>query len=90
MNGADIRVHPNLFHSVLEPTNAPWQVIREPEGIRVLVAGAVNAADVARMLERGLVAAGVAPLPLLVTEVSAIPRTALGKAPLVRVEVRAR
>ena len=85
-DGAEVRVHPNLFHAVLEPMNAPWQVIRESDAIRVLVAGSVPVADLERDLIRRLAAAGVRLPRLSVVQVSTIPRTALGKAPLVRVQ----
>lgn len=27
--GGSVRIHPNLFHAVLEGTGGPWQVVRE-------------------------------------------------------------
>ena len=86
IDGGDVRVHPNVFHGVLEPVNAPWQVVRKPDSIVVLVAGPVSVTELERDVAAALRGAGAAPLAVSVSQVPAIPRTALGKAPLVRVE----
>lgn len=82
--GGTVQIHPNLFHTVLEAADAPWQVIRYPDRLQILVAGPVEPA-LQLKVERALAAAGAAPLPMAIERVAAIPRTALGKAPLVRV-----
>lgn len=82
ITGGVVRVHPNVFHSVLEATGGPWQVISHPNGVEVLIAGEPNGMDA--RLARALASTGAAPQQLVVRRVSGIPRTALGKAPLVR------
>lgn len=84
---APIVIHPNVSHRVLEaaPVKA-WQVVQEEEDrLRVLVAGASE--DVARTIERALtddLRARGALAEVEVERVDVMPRTALGKAPLVR------
>lgn len=82
--GGEVRIHPNLFHGVLEAADAPWQVIRHPDRLEILVAGPVDADVFQSRLTQALGAAGAQALPITVERVAAIPRTALGKAPLVR------
>ena len=86
--GSTISVHPNVFHRVLEPAPVrEWQVIQEPDRIRVLLVGPrvpLSPADVARDIERALRGADVDPPRIDVEIADAITRTALGKAPLVR------
>lgn len=84
---AGVTVHPNVFHGALERLPvAGWQVIEEGGGLRLLLAGATSSdatvtADAVRLaLER----VGVHDIPITVDLVGAIPRTALGKAPLIR------
>jgi phenylacetate-CoA ligase len=85
---AGTTVHPNVFHSVLERLPvAGWQVIEEDGRLRVLLATdgtglepAVVAATVVSALER----VGARDVRVEAQLINAIPRTALGKAPLVR------
>ncbi len=65
-----------------------WQVIDEREGLRVLPAGAriVDPAAVTASLTQALERVGAAGVPVQAALVDSIPRTALGKAPLVRRE----
>jgi phenylacetate-coenzyme A ligase PaaK-like adenylate-forming protein len=81
-----VRVHPNVFHAALEPTGGPWQVVREPHRLRILLAdeGRTDAALLIVRLREALAAAGAAGIALSIEHVVAIPRTRLGKAPLVR------
>ncbi len=83
-----IAIHPNVFHSALEPVPvAAWQVVEETGGLLVLLAqptdGVVDA-DVATSVRAALQQAGADGVQVRVERVEAIPRTALGKAPLVR------
>ena len=83
-----IAIHPNVFHSALEPVPvAAWQVVEETDGLLVLLAqptdGVVDA-DVATSVRVALQQAGADGVRVRVERVEAIPRTALGKAPLVR------
>jgi len=86
LNG--IAIHPNVFHSALESVPvAAWQVVEEPDGLMVLLAqptdGVVDA-DVASDVVAALRQSGADNVRVQVERVAAIPRTALGKAPLVR------
>ena len=85
---AGVSVHPNVFHAVLERLDlAGWQVVDVGGRLRVLLARpspgvdpAVVDNDIAGALER----VGVRGIPVEIEIVDEIPRTALGKAPLVR------
>jgi putative adenylate-forming enzyme len=82
-----VTVHPNVFHGALERLPvAGWQVIDEGDCLRVLLAGAANidAAVTADLVQRALEAVGVRGIHVTVNFVDSIPRTALGKAPLIR------
>jgi phenylacetate-CoA ligase len=82
-----VTVHPNVFHGALERLPvAGWQVIDEGDRVRVLLAGAasVDAAVTADSVQRALEAVGVRGVQVTVDLVDSIPRTALGKAPLIR------
>lgn len=79
-----VRVHPNVFHAALTAGRGPWQVISHPDGLEVLVTA--DAPGLEARLAQALAAAGAAPPRLVVRVVSEIPRTALGKAPLVRID----
>lgn len=85
---AGVTVHPNVFHRVLETLpGAGWQVIEEEGRLRVLLAGAppnVDPTVVQVRLDTALGRLGVREIPIQVERVDAIPRTRLGKAPLIR------
>jgi hypothetical protein len=82
-----VTVQPNVFAAVLERLPlAGWQVIEENGRLRVLLAGQHNGLnpetvrmDVAAALDR----VGADDVAITAEVVDAIPRTALGKAPLV-------
>jgi phenylacetate-CoA ligase len=86
--GGTISIHPNLFHDLLEPLPVQgWQVLEEPEVIRVLLAhpaATIDLAglrlDVVRMLERQ----GAAARAVRIEQVEAVVKTAMGKAPLIK------
>ena len=87
VSGELVSIHPNVFHAVLEglPVQA-WQVVEEPERLRVLLArpfGAIDtdrlAVELALALKRRGVTHSVA-----VERVETVIRTAMGKAPLVK------
>lgn len=84
---AGVRVHPNVFEIALGRVQATgWQVVETDGRLRVLLAGAaagVDEAGVAARVVSGLRAVGVLDVPISVERVAGIPRTALGKAPLV-------
>jgi phenylacetate-CoA ligase len=85
---AGVRVHPNVFHAVLERLDlAGWQVIDEDGRLRVLLArpsAGVDPAAVSMGISAELQRVGVRGIPVEVKIVDEVPRTALGKAPLVR------
>lgn len=82
-----VAVHPNVFHGALERLPvAGWQVIDEGGRVRVLLAGAANVdtAVTAESVRAALERVGARDVEVTVDLVDAIPRTALGKAPLIR------
>src|SRR5215208_5878518 len=86
-NGPTRTVQPLVFHHVMDGvTAAGWQVKQHPDGrLEVLVAQpqGLDGAALVAALRSALVGQGVQPPPIQVQEVPAIPRTALGKAPLI-------
>jgi len=83
-----VQVHPNVFHSVLDEVPVSgWQVIHERDSLNILLAGAGAAVDedtVRVDIEVALRSVGVHRYQVRVAKVDTIPRTTLGKAPLVR------
>ena len=82
-----VSVHPNVFHGALERLPvAGWQVIDEGGRVRVLLAGAadVDVTIAAESVRLALERVGAQSIPVAVDRVDAIPRTALGKARLIR------
>jgi hypothetical protein len=81
-----VRVHPVVFHRVLDLQDAAgWQVRQGEHDLTVLVAGpgpGVDAAAVDRSVRVALAAAG-ARVPVTVAVVDAIPAGPAGKRPLV-------
>lgn len=80
-------VEPIVLHHVMDPvTAAAWQVVHEPDRLEILLVrpDRVDPAELVTAVRSALAARGVAPPPVAVREVDAIPRTALGKAPLIR------
>lgn len=83
--GGEVAVHPNVFKEVFEqfPTGE-WQVVQEPEGLRVLVVGLSDEdSDLEAVLRQALAERGVV-VPVALERVATIPRSAVGKAPLVK------
>jgi phenylacetate-CoA ligase len=87
-SGGFVRIHPNLFHKILEPLPLQaWQVIEEPDAIRVLLArpeGLVDTLDISSEIERALQENGALARPIHIERVEEVTKTALGKAPLIR------
>jgi putative adenylate-forming enzyme len=82
-----VAVFPNVFHSALERLPvAGWQVIDEGGRLRVLLAGgpSIDTAATVESVRLALARVGVVDVSVQVDLVDAIPRTALGKAPLIR------
>jgi phenylacetate-CoA ligase len=87
---AGVAVHPNLFHGVLERLDlAGWQVIETDGRLRVLLArpnAGLNVADLNATIRSALERVGVRGIAIECEVVDAIPRTVMGKAPLIRRE----
>jgi putative adenylate-forming enzyme len=91
IEGGEVDVRPLVVHRVLDAVDVrAWQVVSSrSRGIRVLLAGARTSVDdreVAAALRGALERAGARAPSIAVERVEAIPRTAMGKAPLIRVE----
>jgi phenylacetate-CoA ligase len=86
--GGQIRVQPAVFHSVMDAVPAEgWQLVQEPGGLAVLLAGAPDAFDddgLAGRLMHELWSRGAQAPHIEVQRLRTIPRTALGKAPLIK------
>jgi putative adenylate-forming enzyme len=87
--GGTISVHPVVVHQALDGVRAAaWQVIREDDrALRVLIAGAYpdfEERPLTDALSRALAKLGADEVRIEIAKVAAIPRTALGKAPLIK------
>ena len=84
---AGARVYPNVFHAALDQLDlGGWQVIAVEHGIDVRVvrgSAPIVTGDLAARLRAELQRAGVTAAAVSVHEVDDIPRTALGKQPLI-------
>lgn len=82
-----MRLHPGVFHRVLDLLHAEaWQVRQEEHSVRVLIVSpyaSVDRAAVAARLREALRVAGAAPVDVLVEDVLSISADASGKRPLV-------
>jgi phenylacetate-coenzyme A ligase PaaK-like adenylate-forming protein len=85
--GGQLRtVQPLVFHHIMDKINvAGWQIIQKSDRLAVLLAkpGSLDAAALATDIRSALSAQGVHPPDVEIKEVVAIPRTPLGKAPLI-------
>ncbi|TMS00331.1 phenylacetate--CoA ligase family protein [Nonomuraea basaltis] len=85
--GGSIRVHPVVFHQVLDLLDAAgWQVRQEDKALEILVAApgaGFDPADTARLVQAALASAGALPPEVRVTIVDTIPAGASGKRPLI-------
>jgi phenylacetate-CoA ligase len=90
-SGGKVSVQPIVFHRVMDAVPAGgWQVAQGPEGLTVLLSGVRGGfADAALIvsLQRELEAQGAIVPPVKVSRVPDIPRTTVGKAPLIKAEV---
>ncbi|MGI5132820.1 phenylacetate--CoA ligase family protein [Pseudonocardia sp. CA-107938] len=79
-------VQPVVFHHVMDRVSAAgWQIVQRPDGLDVLLAHPrrVDPLRLAAALRTALAEHGVTAPEIRIQHVSAIPRTALGKAPLI-------
>ena len=92
-SGGQIAVQPIVFHRVMDGVPAGgWQVAQEREELNVLLSGVREGfadATLVDSLRRELEAQGALVPPVRVRRVPAIPRTTVGKAPLIRSDVHA-
>jgi phenylacetate-CoA ligase len=87
-SGGQVVLQPVVFHKVMDtvPVTA-WQIVQVADGITILVVGLAEGSDpdrIARRVSEVLVRVGATEQPIRVERVDAIPRTVLGKAPLIR------
>ena len=86
--GGQVSVQPIVFHRVMDAVPAGgWQVVQGPEGLTVLLSGVREGfADDALIdsLRRELGTQGAIVPPVKVRRVPNIPRTTVGKAPLIK------
>ena len=82
-------MHPNVFHGVMDsvPVSA-WQIVLRRDGLHVLITdGLKDQETFVGLLRNALETQSVKVPDITVEVVSAVPRTANGKAPLIRSEV---
>lgn len=86
-DGAGRVVRPVVFHHVMDRISAAgWQIVQHADRLEVLLARPqeVDQPALVTVLQAALTAQGVVTPSVQIREVAAIPRTALGKAPLIR------
>jgi phenylacetate-CoA ligase len=87
-SGGQVSVQPIVFHRVMDAVPAGgWQVAQGPEGLTVLLSGVREGFADSTMvdsLKRELAAQGAIVPPVKVRRVATIPRTKVGKAPLIK------
>jgi phenylacetate-coenzyme A ligase PaaK-like adenylate-forming protein len=92
-SGGQVSVQPIIFHRVMDAVPAGgWQVVQGTEGLTVLLSGVrEDFADAALIdsLRRELEVQGVIVPPVKVRRVPTIPRTTVGKAPLIKASLPA-
>jgi len=93
LNGGEVRIDPIFFEPLLGPIRAlAWQVVQEPDELVVRFSGlssGVSCEQIGEMLRRELRARGASAPRITVLSVAEIPRTAGGKAPLVKSQIPA-
>jgi phenylacetate-coenzyme A ligase PaaK-like adenylate-forming protein len=90
-SGGKVSVQPIVFHRVMDAVPAGgWQIVEGTEGLTVLLSGVREGfadATLIDSLRRELAAQGAIAPPVKVRRVANIPRTAVGKAPLIKSRV---
>ncbi|HEX6708685.1 MAG TPA: hypothetical protein VF068_00010 [Rubrobacter sp.] len=91
-SGGEVSVQPIVFHRVMDAVPAgEWQIAQGPDGLTVLLSGVREGfaeAALVDSLRRELESQGALVPPIKVRRVQAIPRTTVGKAPLIKSHVR--
>lgn len=88
ITGGRVRVQPLIFTRIMDtlPVSG-WQVVQEAAGLRVLLSGVhgdVRDEWLTQALEQALLDQGALVSPIAMQHVDTIPKTAAGKAPLVK------
>jgi phenylacetate-coenzyme A ligase PaaK-like adenylate-forming protein len=88
VTGGEVAINPVIFDQVMDRVPAgEWQVVQETDGLNILLSGTPEGFSDERLaddLRRALAAEGVLVPPIRVRRVPAIPRSATGKAPLIK------
>jgi phenylacetate-coenzyme A ligase PaaK-like adenylate-forming protein len=83
-----VAIHPNVFHDVLDPLPLQaWQVLQERTGLRILVVGLPDDFDtdqLSREIAGALDVQGAKAGQVVIERTLEIPRSAVGKAPLIQ------
>jgi putative adenylate-forming enzyme len=86
--GGVVALHPLVFHRILDAVPAgSWQIVQGADHLTVLLAGApadYREEELAKALQAALTAQGVVVPAITVERVAAIPKSASGKAPLIK------
>jgi phenylacetate-coenzyme A ligase PaaK-like adenylate-forming protein len=90
-SGGEVPIDPVIFDQVMDRVpSGEWQVVQERDGLYILLAGAPEGFADERLaddLRRALADAGAKVPPIIIKRVPAIPRSATGKAPLIKSNV---
>ncbi len=88
VTGGDVAINPVIFDQVMDRVpSGEWQVVQEADGLDILLSGppeGFSDEGLADDLRRALTAEGAIVPPIRVRRVLAIPRSATGKAPLIK------
>jgi phenylacetate-coenzyme A ligase PaaK-like adenylate-forming protein len=86
--GGVVALHPLVFHRILDAVPAgSWQIVQGADHLTVLLAGApadYREEELTKALRAALTAQGVVVPAITVERVAAIPKSASGKAPLIK------
>lgn len=85
--GGEVAVIPHVFHRIMDMVPAGgWQVVQEQEELQVLLSGASEGLEETTLLDalrQALAGQGAIVPPIRIQRVTAVPRNANGKAPLI-------
>ncbi len=92
VSGELVDVHPLVWSRIMDPLPVSgWQVIQEMDGLHVLLSGVHGSfgdEGLVGTVQRALLEQGVIVPPITVQHVPSIPKTAAGKAPLIKTNLR--
>jgi acyl-coenzyme A synthetase/AMP-(fatty) acid ligase len=93
VDGTSVSVHPNVFHDLLDSLPVKqWQVDQQTDGLMIKIVpgeAAVDQSHLTEALQRALETIGALAPRIHIALADAIPKTALGKAPLIRALAKA-